>query len=135
MNLLIGFFTIVLILVCLFMVLIILMQRPRSDSGLGAALGGGGAAESAFGAETGNILSKSTLYCAVFFFVATFVLYLGHMYTSHRGVTEGRDLPEMRAVGDIDPVDEDAAADPDEELVEPEETPIEEEGVPPSPLD
>lgn len=98
MNFIIGFFTVLLILVSLFMVLIILMQRPRSDSGLGAALGGGGAAESAFGAETATVLSRGTIYCAIFFFIASFGLYLGHMYTSHRGPTDMRTLPELRSM-------------------------------------
>jgi preprotein translocase subunit SecG len=98
MNLFIGFFTIILILVSLFMVMIILMQKPRSDSGLGAALGGGGAADAAFGAETANVLSRSTIYCAIFFFVASFGLYLGHMYVTERGPTDMRTLPELRAL-------------------------------------
>lgn len=139
MNLLIGFFTVVLILVSLFMVLIILMQRPRSDSGLGAALGGGGAAESAFGAETGSILSRSTIYCAIFFFVACFLLYLGHMYTSHRAVTDVRGLPEIRGVGDMEPLDApglgEAPVNPEEEMQPPVEPDSEEEGLQPSPLD
>jgi preprotein translocase subunit SecG len=136
MNLLIGFFTAVLILVSLFMVLIILMQRPRSDSGLGAALGGGGAADAAFGAETGNILSRSTIYCAIFFFVVTFGLYLGNMYTNHRAALDGRSLPQMRAVGDIDPL---GAPDMEERPVDlnSEVTPPTEESTSaePSPLD
>jgi len=99
MNLLIGFFTIVLVLVSLFMVMIILMQRPKADSGLGAALGGGGAADAAFGAETANVLSRGTIYCAIFFFVASFGLYIGHMYVSHRGPENMRALPpELRSL-------------------------------------
>lgn len=103
MTLLIGFFTVVLILVSLFMMMIILMQRPRSDSGLGAALGGGGAADAAFGAETGNILSKGTIYSAVFFFVASFLLYLGHMYVTHRGDGSYRSLPELQSLAETAP--------------------------------
>ena len=40
---------------------------------LGLALGGG-AAEAAFGADTSNVLSKSTIYAAVIFFVLAFGL-------------------------------------------------------------
>ncbi|HLS28472.1 MAG TPA: preprotein translocase subunit SecG [Opitutales bacterium] len=97
MSFVIGFFTLVLVLVAFLMVLAILMQRPRSDSGLGAALGGGGAAESAFGAESGNILSKSTLYFSVIFFVLSFGLYLGYMYLHYKPVSDLRELPEMSA--------------------------------------
>lgn len=141
MTLLIGFFTVLLVLATLLMVLIILMQRPRSDSGLGAALGGGGAAESAFGAETGNVLSRSTIYFAIFFFVVSFGLYLGHMHVSHQGPTDVRGLPEIRGVevpGEpIEPLDapgsEELPLEPDEELVPAEEVP--EEGTPPAPFE
>lgn len=140
MNLLIGFFTVILILVSLFMVLIILMQRPRSDSGLGAALGGGGAADAAFGAETGNILSRSTIYCAIFFFVVTFALYLGNMYTSHRADLDGRSIPQMRAVGDVDPLglsdEEERPVDLNFGVTPPaDESDADEEGLQPSPLE
>lgn len=122
MNLLIGFFTVLLILVSLFMVMIILMQRPRGDSGLGAALGGGGAADAAFGAETSNILSRGTIYSAIFFFVASFGLYIGHMYMSHRAPENLRALPpELRSVeepagqADIAPEEEPAPVGTGEE--------------------
>lgn len=84
MSLLIGFLTLALVLVCLFMVMIILMQKARSDGGMGAAIGGGGAAESAFGAETSNILTRATIFCAVLFFLLTFSLYLIQQYRYHR---------------------------------------------------
>lgn len=93
MTILIGFFTIVLVLLSLFLVLVVLMQRPKADSGLGAAIGGGGAAESAFGAETSNVLMRTTIVCAVAFFVLTFVLYLGNMFLIHRDVDGHRMLP------------------------------------------
>ena len=147
MHFFIGFFTVLLILVSLFMILVILMQRPRSDGGLGAALGGGGAAESAFGAETSSILTKTTIYCVIFFFVASFGLYLAHMQVRHSPVTDLRTLPEIREgepedlplvpPGDVSPddaeedardVQEEAAAEPDESAAEPDgEDPSEEE--------
>jgi len=96
MHFLIGLFTVLLLLVTLFMIMVILMQRPRSDSGLGAALGGGGAAESAFGAETATVLTKTTIYCVIFFFVASFGLYLAHMHVRHAPVSDLRTLPEIR---------------------------------------
>src|SRR3954470_17166206 len=78
MSLLLGIFTFILILVSLFLVLIVLAQKSK-DGGMGAALGGG-AAEAAFGADTSNVLSKSTIYAAILFFVLSFVLYLGRIY-------------------------------------------------------
>ncbi len=56
----------------LLMLLVILMQRPKSE-GLGAAFGGG-VTENIFGAQTTNVLVKFTAWLAAFFFVLTFVL-------------------------------------------------------------
>ena len=53
------------------------MQRASSNAGMGSSLGG--AAESAFGAESSNVLTKCTIYCTVAFFVLCFGLYLSYM--------------------------------------------------------
>ena len=77
-SILITIFTFVLIIISIFMILIVLMQRSSSSGGLGAAFGGG-LAESAFGTDTGNILTKTTVYSAIAFFIISFGLYLGYM--------------------------------------------------------
>src|SRR4051812_21142192 len=59
-------------IVAAFMILVILMQRPKSE-GLGAAFGGG-VTENIFGAQTTNVLVKFTSYLAAFFFLITFAL-------------------------------------------------------------
>lgn len=59
-------------IVALLMILVILMQRPKSE-GLGAAFGGG-VTENIFGAQTTNVLVKFTGYLAAIFFVITFAL-------------------------------------------------------------
>lgn len=51
------------------------MQRTSQNGGMGAALGGG-AAESAFGSDTNNILTKATIYGTIAFFVVSLGLYL-----------------------------------------------------------
>ncbi|HEX8897939.1 MAG TPA: preprotein translocase subunit SecG [Chthoniobacterales bacterium] len=56
----------------LLMMLVILMQRPKSE-GLGAAFGGG-VTENIFGAQTTNVLTKITGWLAAIFFLLTFVL-------------------------------------------------------------
>lgn len=61
-----------LVLVCLLMILVILMQRSKQE-GIGAAFGAG-MTESVFGADTGNVLSKTTVWCAVLFFGITLAL-------------------------------------------------------------
>ena len=65
-----------LFLVCLLVVLVILMQRPSANAGMGAALGGG-AAETVFGGESANVLSKMTTTLTVILFILSFGLYLG----------------------------------------------------------
>jgi len=77
-EVLIGLFTVILVLISIFVVLVVLMQRASSNAGMGSALGGG-AAESAFGGETGNVLTKATIYGVAAFFVIALGLYLGQM--------------------------------------------------------
>lgn len=60
------------VLVCLLIVLVVLMQRPRSE-GLGAAFGGG-VTDNIFGAQTTNVLAKFTTWLAVAFFAITLLL-------------------------------------------------------------
>jgi preprotein translocase subunit SecG len=71
----ITFLTFVLILTTLFMMLVILMQRPNTNAGMGAAFGGG-VTESTFGAETTNILTRATKWSAGAFFGLALVLYI-----------------------------------------------------------
>jgi preprotein translocase subunit SecG len=67
-NILLGIYVFVAVL----MMLVILMQRPKSE-GLGAAFGGG-VTENLFGAQTTNVLTKFTGWLAAIFFLLTFVL-------------------------------------------------------------
>ena len=82
MNLLINLCLAFFVLVALLMVLVILMQRPKSE-GLGAAFGGG-VTENIFGAQTTNVLVKFTAWLAGIFFALTFALSI--LY-AHRGTT------------------------------------------------
>ncbi len=64
------FATIVHVLLCVFMILVILLQ-PGKDAGMGAAFGGG-AATSAFGGRGAvTFLSKLTAACAALFFLTS----------------------------------------------------------------
>src|ERR1700675_2807092 len=67
-NILLGFY----VFIALLMVLVILMQRPKSE-GLGAAFGGA-VTENIFGAQTTNVLTKMTAWLAGIFFLLTFAL-------------------------------------------------------------
>src|SRR6266581_4217717 len=80
MNLLINLLLAVYVLVALLMVLVILMQRPKSE-GLGAAFGGG-VTENIFGAQTTNVLVKFTAWLAGIFFALTFALSILYAHKS-----------------------------------------------------
>ena len=72
MQLLLNILLVIFVLVALLMILVILMQRPKSE-GLGAAFGGG-VTENLFGAQTTNVLTKITGWLAAIFFTLTFLL-------------------------------------------------------------
>lgn len=110
MSVLLGIGTFFLVIVSILMVLAILMQRTKSDGGVGAALGGG-MAEAAFGGESGNVLTKATTYMAVTFFVLSLGLYLGYLYNHHRlKEAEQNALPTSPDL--VAPAGAGAAADP-----------------------
>ncbi len=95
-SILIGIFTFVLLVVSAFLVLIVLAQKTK-DGGMGSALGGG-VTESTFGAETGNVLSKTTIKLAIAFFVLTFMLYLGQIYVRKHAAPVENKLPTLEPV-------------------------------------
>ena len=72
MNILIILLRIVEVLVCLMLVGIILMQRSKG-SGAGVSFGGG-AAEAIFGAQMGNVLTKTTVILGFVFLANTLAL-------------------------------------------------------------
>lgn len=96
MSLLIGVLTFILVLTSLFLVLIVLMQRAKTDGGMGAAMAGG-ATESAFGAETNNVLSTATIRGAVVFFVLGFILYMANIYQAKHHEAADNKLPTVNA--------------------------------------
>ncbi len=83
MPILINFLLVVQALVAALMMLVILMQRPKSE-GLGAAFGGG-VTENIFGAQTTNVLTTITTWLASIFFVLA--LALSVLY-AHRGAPD-----------------------------------------------
>ena len=95
MNILISVLLVIDVLVALLMILVILMQRPKSE-GLGAAFGGG-VTENIFGAQTTNVLTKFTGWLAGVFFVVTFLLSILYAQRSTGGSSVRREL--LRAEG------------------------------------
>ena len=80
MAILLNVILVIYILVALLMILVILMQRPKSE-GLGAAFGGG-VTENIFGAQTTNVLTKFTGWLAGIFFLLTFVMSILYAHRS-----------------------------------------------------
>ncbi|MDR0445396.1 MAG: preprotein translocase subunit SecG [Puniceicoccales bacterium] len=75
-------FSTILILVSLFSVLIILMQRPSEDAGMGATLGSG-TVTSIFGGEAGNVLHQWTVVSTILFFTLSCLLSM--LYIAREG--------------------------------------------------
>jgi preprotein translocase subunit SecG len=86
MSILIWFLTAVLVLDCLLLILLVLIQLPKKEAGLGQAFGTG-ATDALFGAGTGNVLTKLTKYSTVVFFVATLLISMlqGHQARARSG--------------------------------------------------
>lgn len=92
-----------LFLVSILVVLIILMQRPSANAGMGSALGGG-AAESVFGGESANVLTKMTTTLTVILFVLSFGLYLGFVARENKGPKALAPVPTVTAPAKPAPV-------------------------------
>ena len=73
MSILIPILTTVLVLNCFFLVLLILIQLPKKESGSGLAFGGG-ALDMTLGADAGNVLTRFTKYSASLFLLLCLVL-------------------------------------------------------------
>ena len=91
MNIAISLLLVIWSIVALLMILVILMQRPKSE-GLGAAFGGG-VTENIFGAQTTTVLTKATGWFAGIFFALTFTL---SVLYAHKGRTESALSRELK---------------------------------------
>lgn len=87
MLLLIGFLTVVMVLVCLFLILLVLMQLPKKEAGAGLAFGGA-ATDALFGAGSGNFLTKATKYSAIAFFTLAVVISILQNHYSRQNLSE-----------------------------------------------
>jgi preprotein translocase subunit SecG len=101
MQILINFLLAIYVLVALLMLLVILMQRPKSE-GLGAAFGGG-VTENIFGAQTTNVLVKFTAWLAGIFFALTFVLSVLYSHKTSRDTGLRRELLRQQTAGQPSP--------------------------------
>ena len=87
MSFIIGLLTAVMVLNCLVLILLVLIQLPKKEAGLGVAFGSG-ATDALFGAGSGNVLTKITKYSAGIFFGLAIVLSLMQSHYHRRSGTE-----------------------------------------------
>ncbi len=73
MGFLIGLFTVILFLTCVFLVFLILLQLPKKEAGMGTAFGGA-ATDALFGSGTGTALTTITKYATTVFFLLALTL-------------------------------------------------------------
>jgi len=88
MLILIWLLTFLLMLDCVILVLLVLIQLPKKEAGMGQAFGGT-ATDALFGAGSGNALTKMTKYAAGIFFALTLLLSMMH---GHAARSKGTDL-------------------------------------------
>jgi len=110
MSLLINICLVLFVLVATLMVLVILMQRPKSE-GLGAAFGGG-VTENIFGAQTTNVLVKFTTWLAGVFFALTFALSVLYAHHSVASSAFRRELMKNQAAPQTSPAPAGAQSSP-----------------------
>src|SRR5690348_6942595 len=91
--------TVLHIFVCLFLILVVLIQ-PGKSGGLGAALGGAGAQQVFGGRGAGNFLSRATWICASTFFITSMVL--AYISSSADDSLEGRTSSEASSKATVD---------------------------------
>jgi len=95
MTILINFLLVIEAIVAILMMLVILMQRPKSE-GLGAAFGGG-VTENIFGAQTTNVLTTITTWLASIFFVLVLALSVLYAHRSTGDSAVRRELMKTSA--------------------------------------
>ena len=105
----IYFLTAVLVLDCVFLVLLVLVQLPKKEAGMGQAFGGA-ATDALFGAGSGNVLTKATKWGAALFFALAIALTIMGTYksTGNSGRLQ-KLMSETKPVAPVAPVTEPTA--------------------------
>ncbi len=94
MSIAIGFLTFILMLIALFVILLVLVQLPKKEAGVGMAFGAG-MSEMLLGAGSGNVLTRITKYSVGIFL--GLALMLSILISSHyrsSGLSVSRALEE-----------------------------------------
>lgn len=109
----ISLFTLILLLVSAFVVLIVLMQRTSNSGGMGSALGGG-ATEQVLGAETSSVLTKGTIYGIIAFFLIALGLHIGYLSVASERPS-GRDAGALAGEEEVGMIEQSLPVAPVEE--------------------
>jgi preprotein translocase subunit SecG len=91
MTIIIWLFTFLLILDCLVLMLLVLIQLPKKEAGMGQAFGGG-ATDALFGAGSGSALTKMTKYTAIAFFVLTLLISMVYGHQNRSKLADARSI-------------------------------------------
>ncbi len=87
MGLLLGVLTFILVVDCLLLILLILIQLPKKEAGIGTAFGGS-ATDALFGAGSGTALTKITRYAATIFLVLAMGLSVMHGHRARQSALD-----------------------------------------------
>ena len=103
MMILTWLLTFILVVDCLVLALLVLIQLPKKEAGMGQAFGGG-ATDALFGAGSGTALTKMTKYTAGIFFLLTMLLAVLHGRSAHSTRGDMRNLlPPQEKVSPVIP--------------------------------
>jgi preprotein translocase subunit SecG len=103
------FLSVLLVIDCLFLILLVLVQLPKKEAGLGQAFGSG-TTDALFGAGSGNALTKLTKYFAAGFFILTLSLSILNAQQAKSKRSGLERALEKAAVSDSAPVPAPAAS-------------------------
>ena len=81
MSIITWLLTFLLILDCMVLILLVLIQLPKKEAGMGQAFGGA-ATDALFGSGSGTALTKMTKYTAGIFFVLTLLISMLHSHAA-----------------------------------------------------
>jgi len=108
----IGLLTVVLVLDCMFLILLVLVQLPKKEAGMGQAFGGA-ATDALFGAGSGNALTKLTKWAAgIFFVLAVTLTLMGNYHSTRRGGSRLQELMSKVPANTPPPPQQPSAAAP-----------------------
>ena len=108
MTFAIYFLTAIMVIDCLFLILLVLVQLPKKEAGMGQAFGGA-ATDALFGAGSGNVLTKATKWAAALFFILAIALTL---MTTFKASTRSGRLQQLMSENKPTPPVPEASATP-----------------------